>query len=237
MEGTDIVIPYLLGKSSEELRYCLRSIEKHLKGVRDIYIIGNKPKWLRGVIVLPFTDNPDRKFKEWNIMAKITEAVMNPDVSEDFLFMNDDHFLLKDFEASEFPIYYKGLLQDTMKKNQPPYRSTLNHSRKLLESKGILPLDFDVHCPHLINNRKFMDAMCDHSVDWKIENGYALKSLYFGLSGISGEQITDCKLHRRPVNENKKRLEGRSFFSTSRDYPEIVSLLQELYPNPSKYEN
>lgn len=34
------------------------------------------------------------------------------------MFMNDDHFLLKDMEISEIPDYYEGTLEDKIKKKR-----------------------------------------------------------------------------------------------------------------------
>ena len=47
----DVVIPLGTGSrwQDNELRYCLRSIEKNLSGVNEVVIVGEKPKWLTNV--------------------------------------------------------------------------------------------------------------------------------------------------------------------------------------------
>lgn len=232
---TDIVIPLIKNKDNLELRYCLRSIEKHLSGVGKIFIIGYKPDWLRNCEVIHWIDNPDSKMKEWNICSKLMGVTQSAEISDDFLFMNDDHFLLQDFDAGNFPIYHKGEIYETMKKNSGTYRAPCNHARKVLIANGLPTLDFDVHCPHLINKAKFMTTV--PNVDWSVDYGYLIKSLYHNMAGILGEEIKDCKIRKSKVSEIKNRIDGRSFFSTSGAFPEIIEIFQYLYPTPSKYES
>src|SRR5688500_13559340 len=96
---TSIVIP--LGHGSHwgntELRYCLRSVEKHLTGYGDVIIIGEKPAWLRNVIHIPFDEGPAPKSfeKERNIFNKIMVACNDDRVTDSFLFMPADHLMLQ----------------------------------------------------------------------------------------------------------------------------------------------
>jgi hypothetical protein len=51
---------YVLGSGSRwgdnELRYSLRSVEKHLKGYNNVYLVGDKPDWVRNVTHIPKQD-------------------------------------------------------------------------------------------------------------------------------------------------------------------------------------
>ncbi len=109
----NILIP--LGKGStwenNELRYCLRGIVKHLTVWNQIVIIGEKPSWLKPDYRLLHVSFPEKHSainKERNIHLKIMFAIEKGFVSTNFLFMNDDHFLLHDFQAPLFPFHHKG---------------------------------------------------------------------------------------------------------------------------------
>src|SRR5436190_6206687 len=71
----DVLIP--LGKGSRhdnlELKYCLRSIEKHLTGIKNVWIVGQKPGWIdyNLVVHVPYQDNPNNWMRANNIYNKI----------------------------------------------------------------------------------------------------------------------------------------------------------------------
>src|SRR4051812_29778761 len=92
-----------------ELRYSLRSIEKHISGVKDIWIVGVLPSFVKNVRYISFPD--EHKCKETNIYRKVLRACQESDITDDFLFFNDDHFMLQDYVADQYPFYQKGDLR------------------------------------------------------------------------------------------------------------------------------
>ena len=48
---TSIILPYKASRYGDlELRYCMRSIERHLKGVGEVFLLGKAPAWLQNVV-------------------------------------------------------------------------------------------------------------------------------------------------------------------------------------------
>lgn len=228
----DIVIP--LGNRStqrnKELRYCLRSIEKHLSGVGNIFIIGECPEWLQNIIHIPFTEDPRNRFRDRNICLKMQEACKDARVSDDFLMVHDDHYLLKDFCAVGFPYYHAGRLVVS----DSQYGKTKENTINLLGEV----LNYDVHCPIVFNKQRFMRSVA--LADWSKWYGYCLKTLYCVMNGITGERVEDIKI-RMPIKaeEIKQQIAGRKWFSIGdRCFAPggMMDVLQELYPKPSKYE-
>ncbi len=126
-----IVIP--LGHGSRwqdnELRYCLRGIEENLQ-FKDIWIIGRIPSWVKNVNFISFSDSEN--VSDHNIMKKVKVACEHPEITDRFLFANDDHFLLHKFDINNFPNYYDGTCHDLLKnRHQSPYqrrvRNTMNY--------------------------------------------------------------------------------------------------------------
>lgn len=50
-QAFDVVIPYKKGRSTEELRFCLRSVEKNLPFIGRVFIIGELPEWASDEII------------------------------------------------------------------------------------------------------------------------------------------------------------------------------------------
>jgi hypothetical protein len=266
---TDILIP--LGKGSRynniELKYCLRSVEKYLTGVGNIFIVGELPDFINPetVIHIPLKDNPNNWERAHNIYRKImaginykgvvgiqftqdNEDFVNDEVtchvdtielSDNFLFMNDDHFLLTDYRACEFPYYHRGPIDlEMMKNNRPQFMQYQNTKEFLSGYETEYFLDFGIHCPIVYNKSHFESIF--YGVPWT-EHGFEIKSCYSNILDLEYVEIEDLKF-KEPVFMKEsiyQALEGRPWFSIGDRVLKngvMQQVLNELYPNPSKYE-
>lgn len=230
---TDIVIP--LNKRSYvdnlELLYCLRSIETFLKGVGNVFIIGHCPEWVVNVIHVPVLDDPRNRFRDKNIMHKMMVACHYPTVSGNFLMVHDDHFLLEPVEAGQFPYVHHG----SMIPGPGQYGKTKENTMALL---GREINDYDSHCPILFNKGLFRESML--LADWDKWYGYCIKTLYCVSNNIQGEYYPDLKIKYVDRLDVRDAIKGRRWFSTGdRAFYDasLKDILQELYPNKSKYES
>jgi hypothetical protein len=196
-----VVIPYK-DYRGVELKYCLRGIEKFVEDP-EIIIIGDKPGWLQNVTHLPHADQREVQFKERNIFKKILL------VKNDFLFFNDDHFLLKPFDKDTY--HYSGNI----------YGDLDNYFRH-----------GPMFCEH-----KILSMLT--ALDWSKAWGYCVKSIYCFLAGINGTEYPDLKIRHAPSYiEIKQRTKEREYFSTG-DYAvngNVIAFLDETYPHKSKFE-
>lgn len=236
-----IVIPIKSGSKNNniELIYAIRSLVLNLNTIGDIFVIGNKIYSLKGLKCIRCNDEKGSQFKERNIYSKIIKAIEHPEVTDNFIFVNDDHFLTKAFDPFNLPFYHKGTLTETIDKNPGDYRKSLNHTRKFLLSQGKSTLDFDTHFPIVYNKRKFLDIFTHKCINWDQPFGYVIKSLYCNMSGIEGEFGGDCKIHHKMTyNDIKDKISDRSFFSTSDGCmnEDMIKVLKEFYPEKSEYE-
>lgn len=234
--NTSIVIPLGTGSrwDNTELRYCLRSVEKHLTGYGDIFIIGEKPGWLKNVIHIPFDEGfaPKSYEKERNIFNKIMAACHDERVTGRFLFMNDDHFLLQEHEAIRFPFYCDSTLN--MFLTVTDYKYTVQNTLEYFD--GALVGNFDVHAPIVYHKEYFP---CLSKADWSKEWGYCIKSMYCDINGIIGDKYPDLKINEPyPADKIHQLIAGRPWFSIGDRAREgdMLQVLQEIYPNKSKYE-
>lgn len=235
---TSIVIPLGTGSrwSNTELKFALRSVEKHLTGYDDIFIIGEKPEWLQNVIHIPATDIEQTWAKERNIFDKIMLACEDPRVSDDFLFMNDDHFLLEDYVAGEFPYYYEGQLSEKM--TITDYKKTINNTRSFFRKRD--PHYADIHCPILYNKAKF--KVCVGYPDWGLPFGYSIKTIYCEFLYNQFEELTPCpdlKINQPlPYADIINLIAGRPWFSIgdAARQGDMLQVFEDLYSVKSKYE-
>lgn len=232
----DVVIP--VGKeivrNNIELRYCLRSIQKHVADVDKVFIIGHRPSFLRNIIHVPYNDLPERKFISLNIYRKLQKACLDERVSDGFYFFADDHFLLSDFVPA---FYYCGTLEEALKKtrNDQAYHKTLQNTITYLNGG----LNFNVHCPIVIQKALFLDPVVA-ACRWHTPHGFAIKSVYCNVHGLPGTFLPDLKikmvLDRQQINS---LIKGRPFFSTGHFAlnQSMLDLFAELYPKKSDYES
>ncbi len=169
-------------------------------------------------------------------MLKIAAACSDDRVTEDFLMVHDDHFLLSPVNVSSFPVVHHGI----MKPGIGQYASTKQNTINLLcgDPHDVI-YDYDSHCPILFNKQRFMNTVYK-MVDWNQWYGYCMKTLYCVLNGISGTLMEDLKI-RLPLkaDEIKQQIHGRNWFSIGdKCFTDngMSDVLAELYPHPSKYE-
>lgn len=229
-----IDIMYPLGTGStwqdNEIRFSLRSVEKHLKGVGKVYVVGNKPNWLVNVVHIPAKDT--NKIPDINICAKTLRACRS-DISDTFLFMNDDHYLLSDFQADKFPFLHSGdLLARIQKRTKDDYQKRLVNTFNALMTNGLKTNNFDIHVPILYNKRMFKKIM--EYYDWSIPNAFVIKSLYANSIQKAGRKIkhSDIKIHTPDLLP-----EGSRFFSTTESLnPAMKEFMYDTFQKRSIYE-
>jgi hypothetical protein len=232
----DVVIP--LGSGSRwkdnELKFALRSIEKHLKGYDKIFIVGNCPKWLQNVIHIPCPDIPGRK--EFSIFSKIMKAVEDERGSEDFVFSNDDIFFLKDIHVNDFKYWYEGTLGEKYEKTHGHYKGAIFNTMNVVYDKGDEKY-CDIHTPIIYKKFTVKFLSTPDFFDWSKE--YVIKSFYSAYFGTDFEFMPDLKINMAMSYELiKAKIKDRLFLSigTYGVCPAMTKVLTELFPNKSKYE-
>lgn len=216
---------------NEELRYSLRSLTTNAPKA-NVWLVGNKPKWFTGnFISVKDTHNKFQNIK--NCMLAIAES---DNISNDFISMHDDFFILKKINA--FQIYHGGLLEKKIEEysildRSSPYTRLLFNTYKRLKKLGYKdPIDYDIHVPIIMNKDNLKQAL---------KHPYLERSIYGNMFNIGGQEVTDVKIY------NGGHLIERSYDYLNNDF-EFVSttdgsfsklyndLLKDMFPVPSIYE-
>lgn len=210
-----VVIPYVNDKrDGHELRYCIRSMAKHFKDISGVLLIGDRPAWYTGDYI---HNNPRLAHKEQRIISNVMQA---PD--ESFLLTSDDTYALSDFDAT-LPHYHS-----------TPCTHHHSSDRRYRAMYRLCPagwLNFDIHHPMVVQRDMFHLACASAMTP--------VKTTYANNDIRPRVKTTDCKIKGKKTEaEIRAFLAGRPFFSThdNAHYPDMLAILNELYPDPSPYE-
>lgn len=230
----DIVIPYIADRN-EDLRYCLRGIDKYLPH-GQVFIIGDPVPYLDNSQLIHIPVENAGRSRDSRIWWKIMRAVSDQRVSDSFIFFNDDHFLTAGIEI--IPYWYDGSLEEiaAYRRYNDGYTKALQNTLKWLRDHKCPTRHFDGHTPIVYQKAK-LKALAD-VVDWEIAWGYVIKSLYCNVFAIEGEYAPDCKIRRSTgLDSMLREISGRAVFSTHEHaYPVAAALFRHLYPEKSKFE-
>ena len=242
----DIVYP--LGNGSQwndsELRYSLRAIQRNLKGVQNIVIVGRCPDFIdkSKVIFIP-ADDPLPSNADGNIALKVLKVCDDPRISEDFLFINDDHIINSPMHISEIGYYHKGNFEAFKKKywHTGLHRSRLRRTFEVLRQKGYTTFHFDLHTPIRINKTLFKKYV--PQFDFQFDIGYTMKSIYANpaIPNELKEYIGDrkVKIFEGKTFTQLTRIFNEAMFISYNDFGlngELKYFLSQRYPRKCKYE-
>lgn len=197
MKPIDVV--YVLGTGSawhnNELRFSLRALEKNLKGFGKVWVIGEKPDWIKNVSHIPFKDELKHN-ADGNIARKVLRVCQEKSLTDQFLFINDDHLIMREMVASEIPPYYKGDLTTYPEAyfQEKFWRGRLWRTKNILLEKGYTALHFDCHMPIVFDKQLFPEAILQFDFEKGI--GYTMKSMYGNVihgqsaTRLNGEKVT-----------------------------------------------
>lgn len=203
-----VVIPYRFTGDDTELRYTIKSINKHMKGVDQIVVVTDQhPHYIPG------------KRKQRDIVNRIYAACMDSTVSDPFICMSDDVYLLEDMEAATIPYWHRGMFNHG--KLSSTYAALATNSIKVGAR-----FNFDNHAPIRYYKQKFIDRVYTPH----LLGEYLIQSLY--CINEPGEFMEDVKLKGfRSYDEIKQAITGAKRFSTagSAMNKDILKVLTELY--------
>lgn len=233
-----------------DLKFSLRSVEKFCN-YRNIWMVGYKPNWVKNVEYIPTVQNGNK----WNnSMTNIIAACNCPDVSEDFVLMNDDFFMIKNIVdwRKSFNLCLNTIDQEASKyvnKEQPSkWQHGFLYAKELLDKLNCKNrYNYEFHGPMVINKKKFLEMLEIPEITEIVNTTKCFhkrsmyKNLYPDTDLPAPKQFTDTKLRLNYDLLNMFLHEG--FISVFDDvvdndgkYPKLNAFLYRMFPDKSKYE-
>lgn len=249
LEELDIVYPLRPTKNGcEELRYSLRTVEKNLPH-RNVYVYTPKDiGWFSDKVHVEIVE--ELPGPNASVNNKLLRACSNPKISDPFIFMNDDFFIMKKME--KLPMYFLGTLDE-----QIASRAKTDLFRKcLVEERDYVLLDymfishvwdFEAHAPILFHKQELKDVITRHPNSLR-------RSLYVAEAQYhlkAEEQLfckleQDCKLYSNfqwpykgePITLEQAIREDWPIISTTNHYwdAKFSGYIKPLYNQASIYE-
>ena len=235
----DIVYTVKQSDTNEELLYSLRSIANMPHD--RVYMIGGCPKFInRDNVTWISTPAQDTKYKSTTMNLQV--AVSLNELSEDFIWMNDDFYILQKIQD---PVKELNLMQGTIKQI---VQSFLDRNRRLtkymygaqrtmlyLNSIGFKdPIGYELHTPFIYNKKRVIEMFKLSGIkDVPILHK---RSVYGTLYMKNSVKTKDVKVLRASSVE-KSELDMQKFLSSS-DYtwPKIRPYLSSKFTEKCKYE-
>ena len=187
----DVVYFVKHSEENDELKYSLRSL-KNLNHGR-VFIAGYKPSWVSEAIEHIPVKQSGKKYE--NVRNNWLAALNDPRLSEDFIIMNDDFFIMQ--PTKQIPVLRRmenieHYIELYTKLNPAShYVATMKKARDVLNSWGITEISsYELHVPMLINKKKMQEIF------EKAPNGGHLRTLYGNYYNLQGERIHDVKVIR-----------------------------------------
>lgn len=229
----DIVYFVREGEDNEELRYSLRSLSNLPHNT--VHIVGYKPSWVTNVNHIDITQ--DKGGKNLNTTHNMLIAAKNEDVSEDFILMNDDFFIMK--PLSELPHYNRGDIQkvaDYYKQYDSMYYRGMLDTRAYMEKLGIkTSLSYELHIPMVFNKKNVIAMFEQYYKDQPPVSVLHKRTLYGNMFNYGGTTIDDVKVYTRRGRTNRESV----FLSTEDSIWEesiVGRYIRRVFPNKSQYE-
>lgn len=232
-------IVYLVKESvqNDELTYSLRSL-RNLHHNR-VFMVGGCPNNInKGKITHVASLQGNNKYK--NTTESLKRICKREDLSEDFILMNDDFFILKPIlnPAKELNLC-RGTIESVLanyKKRFHNYTTAyiqgMEQTKIFLEDHGIKePLSYELHIPMMLNKEKVLKMFeIPYLESIKVLHK---RSLYGNLYLKGSLQINDVKVlvdYFYPLGTDK-------FLSTEdNSFARCRPFLNDLFPEKSEYE-
>lgn len=216
-------------RDSIELRYSLRSLDNIPHW--NVFIVWYKPRRARWVIHIPAED----KWHKFDNVINKYRIICNDDrISNDFILMHDDNFIIKQIDDIDYYIRstlkeHKDIIFKKFWKNK--YYISINWAYELFPEWD----SFDVHTPIKYNKEKFK-----YIIDTYWNSKASKRSIYCNYYNIKWTKLIswlhDCKITKDSeisVKPSQIFLSSDNFLAY--DY-QFISILNTLFPRMCKYE-
>lgn len=243
-DHTTVVIPYCKEfAQGRELLFALRSWYEKTCFPANLVIIGDREDWFgEEIFVIEHqrtSDNP-----QIDTMEKLKLAIESPEVTERFIWTNDDIYLVNRVSLAHIEIP-KVLGDLNPKKFKGVYAENMSRTIMLLDKFGLPKLNYGTHTPVLFEKFKLVEMLERFP---EAESGVLFSSLYFNSQAFPAYPIfldweTDQFLlpviSQKPNEERAIELLQRKVFlnnTVSGHSAWLEKFLEQMFPEPSIFE-
>lgn len=241
---TSVVIPYCKEfAQGKELLYALRSWDKNCCFPADFVVIGDKEDWFSDEIHFiecpRVSDNPSV-----DTYHKLKVALESDLVTDDFIWTNDDIYVLQPIDLSHIQLP-KVLGPLDTSKYKGFYRENMQRTIDCLKQLGASCQNYGTHTPVIFNKASWLGLIA--KLDEQITQGMLYTSIYFNLQQPQVTAVTlDWRkdpfllpvVSQNPSTEVVKSLLPKMFLNNARSgySPWLESFLEKEFPAKCLFE-
>ena len=224
------------GAQADELRWSIRSVETFFQGRANITIIGDRPDWYHGHVILkkrvPHT-KPNRAFRD--MLGKVFYIATHAEIDPECVWMMDDIYFLKPFT-----------LDDIKTPRAEPWRPDESNSwqkrktasMEALAARGLTQHDYATHLPHWLEKDKLRTMFDDFNLH---ENTMLWEVLYGNVYRGTPQRTRPffARFQHQAEKETFQRLTARATVINNTEpawCDGLHDFLAELLPTPSSVE-
>lgn len=241
---TSVVIPYCKEfAQGKELLYALRSWDKNCCFPANFVVIGDKEDWFSDEIHFiecpRVSDNPSV-----DTYHKLKVALESDLVTDDFIWTNDDIYVLQPIDLSHIQLP-KVLGPLDTSKYKGFYRENMQRTIDCLKQLGAACQNYGTHTPVMFNKASWLGMIA--KLDEQITQGMLYTSIYFNLQQPQVTAVTlDWRkdpfllpvISQNPSTEVVKSLLPKMFLNNARSgySPWLESFLDKEFPAKCLFE-
>lgn len=172
---------------NEELKYSIRSVVESFPD-SNIWVVGGKPDWYVGNYIK--VEQRESKYK--NAVENLKTISASDQISESFVLMNDDFYIIKKIDKIEN--FHGGYLLNKINLYQKlngnsQYTRKLSGTYKKLKSLGFEnPLDYELHVPMIMEKTKLKIVL-------ELIDQFLWRSIYGNKFNVGGTEMQDVKVY------------------------------------------
>lgn len=170
MDGNTVVWVYWnSGAVSDEMKWSMASVMKNLSGASNLVICGDRPKWWKGeYISCPRVKREDvtktfgsGRFTKWvDSVMKLWAIIESPLVTENFLWMYDDTFVLTPYTFDQIAV---PVADNRLHASQIPESHSWHEVRRRtansLAARGLPVWNYSTHHPAVYSKSKLVQTI------------------------------------------------------------------------------
>jgi hypothetical protein len=224
----DVVYVVKEDENNEELRHSFRSLANLPHG--RVWIAGYRPSWVVDEVgVIPVRQ---RGTKWANSSRNMLSACRHPEVSQRFVYFNDDFFVMRPVDA--VPVFNRGPARDVLGATPGSrYRRGGYATAEWLRRQGYAdPLSYELHLPIVLDKTAMIDVI-EAGVRDRV-HPFHKRTAYGNLMKLGGDSVADCKV------ADRTSIPGHGpFASTAPEafaYGRAGALIRATFDQPCRYE-
>ncbi len=173
--------------TNEELKYSIRSVVESFPD-SNIWIVGGKPDWYVGNYIK--VEQRESKYK--NAVENLKTISVSDQISESFVLMNDDFYIIK--KINKIENFHGGYLLNKINLYQKlngnsQYTRKLSGTYKKLKALGFEnPLDYELHVPMIMEKTKLKIVL-------ELIDQFLWRSIYGNKFNVGGTEMQDVKVY------------------------------------------